>query len=74
MQRNVGNIDRGLRGLVGILLLLIFFVAPPANAMIYWGFLIVGLVLTATAAIAWCPPYTIFGINTCEGKGDANEG
>lgn len=70
MQRNVGNIDRGIRGLVGVALLMIFFVAPPANVMVYWGCLVVGLVMVATAALSWCPPYTIFGLNTCEAKGD----
>jgi len=65
MQKNVGNIDRGIRGVIGVLLLMIFFVAPPANPIIFWGFLIVGLVMVGTAALGFCPPYAIFGLNTC---------
>ena len=72
MQKNVGNIDRGVRGLIGITLLLIFFVAPPASALFYWGSLVVGIVMAGTAAIGWCPPYMIFGINTCSTKNDAS--
>lgn len=70
MQRNVGNIDRGIRGLVGVVLLLVFFVAPPANIYLYWGCLVVGLVMVATAALAWCPPYMLIGVNTCRTKND----
>lgn len=71
MQRNVGNIDRGVRGVVGIILLAVFFVAPPDNAILYWACLVVGIVMLGTAALGWCPPYSIFGINTCK-KGDAS--
>lgn len=73
MQKNVGNVDRGIRGLVGVLLMMIFFVAPPANVYLYWGCLVVGLMMLATAALSWCPPYAIFGIKTCKDKGDAGE-
>ena len=31
-----------------------------------WGWL--GVVLLATGAIGWCPPYAIFGWNTCSMK------
>lgn len=65
MKRNVGTIDRGIRGLVGIILLLVFFVMPPANPILLWGALVVGVVMVGTASIGWCPPYMLFGINTC---------
>jgi len=74
MQKNMGSVDRGIRGLVGVLLLCIFLFAPPATPLLYWGSMIVGLGLIATAVFAWCPPYTLFGINTCDTKGDAKEG
>jgi hypothetical protein len=28
----------------------------------------IGLVLIGTAAIGWCPPYALLGINTCGAK------
>ncbi|MCR4378942.1 MAG: DUF2892 domain-containing protein [Rhodospirillales bacterium] len=66
MQRNVGNIDRGIRGLVGVVLLLVFFVAPPANAILYWACLVVGVVMVGTAALGWCPAYLPIGLSTCK--------
>lgn len=72
MQKNVGSIDRIIRGLVGVVLLAVFFVAPPAMPLLYWGCLVVGLVMVGTAALGWCPPYTIFGINTCRTKSGGN--
>lgn len=70
MQRNVGTVDRGLRGIVGVALLLVFFLAPPANVYLYYGALVVGIVMLATAALGWCPPYAIFGIKTCSSKAE----
>ena len=68
MERNVGTVDRAIRGIVGIALVLVFFLAPPANVYLYYGALIVGVVLLGTALIGWCPPYAIFGIKTCGSK------
>lgn len=65
MQRNMGNVDRGIRGLVGVILLLVFFLAPPANAILYWLCLVVGIAMVGTAAIGWCPAYLPFGLKTC---------
>ena len=71
MKRNVGNIDRGFRGLIGVSLVLIFFVNPPTTPLLYWGCIILGLVMLATSVFRWCPPYSLFGINT--GKADTDE-
>jgi len=68
MQNNVGSVDRGLRGIVGVALLLVFFLAPPANVYLYYGALVVGIVMLGTAALSWCPAYGIFGIKTCSSK------
>lgn len=71
MKRNVGSVDRGIRGLVGVFLFLYFILNQPADPIFYWGSFVLGIVLIATAAISWCPPYSLFGINTCDTKGDA---
>lgn len=71
MNRNVGNVDRGARGLVGIFLFLYFLSNPQADPLFYWGSLVLGIVMIGTAVIGWCPPYTIFGINTCATKEEA---
>ena len=62
MTSNVGRLDRGVRiagGLVLIALTLTDAIGP-------WGWL--GVVPLATGAIGWCPPYALFGINTCSSK------
>lgn len=59
MQRNVGTIDRAVRAVVGITL-----VGLAATGTVgWWGWL--GIVPLATAAMGWCPPYSLLGINTC---------
>lgn len=59
MTKNVGSADRGIRIVVGLLL-----VALAATGTVgWWGWL--GLVPLATGLIGWCPPYSLLGINTC---------
>lgn len=65
---NVGNLDRVLRFLVGIALLIGVFVPQVAvfESLGAWKFAVaaVGLVLIGTAAFRFCPAYTLFGIRT----------
>ncbi len=61
---NVGMIDRGIRGVIGALLLMYFFSKQPADPIFFYGSLVFGVLLLGTAAIGWCPPYKLFGINT----------
>lgn len=62
MQTNVGNLERGIRVVVGLGLLSLIFVGPQT----LWG--LVGLVPLATGALGYCPPYALLGINTCAKK------
>jgi hypothetical protein len=57
---NVGTIDRGLRIVVGLVLLALVFVGPQT----LWGLL--GIVPLATAIFRWCPAYSLMGMNTCK--------
>jgi len=57
---NVGTIDRGLRIVVGLVLLSLVFVGPQT----LWGLL--GIVPLATAVFRWCPAYSLLGMNTCK--------
>jgi hypothetical protein len=59
VNANVGNVDRLLRVVVGIALIAMVFVGPQTQ----WGWL--GLIPLATAALGWCPLYTLLGIQTC---------
>lgn len=62
MIQNVGNIDRILRIIAGLILLSLIFIGPQT----WWG--LVGLVPLATAFMRTCPAYSILGVNTCERK------
>lgn len=62
MTKNVGNVDRAIRGLLGIGLIALVFVGPQTP----WGW--IGLIPLGTALIGWCPPYAMLGINTCGRK------
>jgi hypothetical protein len=62
MKSNVGGIDRILRIVVGLVL-----IGLTLNGNIgVWGWL--GVVPLATGVIGWCPPYALFGWNTCSMK------
>ncbi len=67
MSVNVGNIDRIIRFLIGVLAIAAIFVGPFAGAgweRIALG--IVGAIMIGTSVFKFCPLYRIFGINTCK--------
>jgi hypothetical protein len=59
MDKNVGGIDKVVRVVVGLALIAMVFVGPQTP----WGW--IGIVPLATAAMSWCPLYTLLGIKTC---------
>ncbi|MCG6205210.1 DUF2892 domain-containing protein [Rhodopseudomonas sp. HC1] len=61
MSVNVGMIDRLLRAVVGIGLIYWALTGGPIWAWI-------GVVPLLTAAVGFCPAYTLFGIRTCPVK------
>ena len=58
MKRNVGNLDRIARLVVGILLVSNVFLGLQSP----WGW--VGIVLIVTALLGSCPVYTLLKLNT----------
>ncbi len=62
MTANVGTVDRALRVIVGLVLLGLTF----AGQIGVWGW--IGVVPLVTAAIGFCPLYTVLGMNTCPRK------
>ena len=60
MKCNVGGADRGIRFVLGLILVVLLFVLP--EPIRYVG--ILGFVLIFTALIRWCPLYLPFKINT----------
>ncbi len=61
---NVGNTDRIVRFVVGILLLLWAFLGSSGSAA--WIAGIIGAILVVTAGIRFCPLYVLFGLSTCK--------
>ena len=64
MTKNMGTIDRLLRVIVGVVLILyaLNMIAPNTGYNV-WGW--IGVVPILTALIGWCPAYLPFGIKTC---------
>ncbi|PWG17484.1 YgaP family membrane protein [Salibaculum griseiflavum] len=65
MTKNIGGTERIIRAVVGAALILAFFL--NMDGQYSWLYLL-GIIPLATAAIGWCPPYAILGINTCKTK------
>lgn len=62
MTKNVGGIDRIVRVVTGLTL-----IALAATSTVgWWGYL--GVLSLTTAALGSCPPYPLFGWNTCTTK------
>jgi hypothetical protein len=62
MKTNVGGIDRVLRIVVGLALIALTLTGTIG----VWGW--IGLVPLATAAMGFCPLYTVLGFSSCPVK------
>jgi hypothetical protein len=65
---NVGTLDRLARFALGLVLLVVAFAVPSAEAALgvaWWLLPLVGVVMIGTAAVGFCPLYTVLGIRTC---------
>ncbi|KAF2991825.1 DUF2892 domain-containing protein [Methylocystis sp. MJC1] len=58
MEANIGQTDKIIRIVAGLVLLSLAFIGPKTA----WGF--IGLVPLATAFINFCPAYKLLGMNT----------
>lgn len=69
MPVNMGIVDRAVRTVLGIILILLPFVLAPglfANQTIAWVVAAIGAVFVVTSAIKFCPLYTVIGLKTCK--------
>ena len=63
--RNVGTIDRALRVIVGLALIVAFFLNPGGS----WSWLyLIGIIPLVTGLLGTCPAYSLFGMNTCQNR------
>lgn len=60
MKTNIHPIERGVRIVLGIIILSLIFVGPKS----WWG--LIGIVPILTGLAGWCPPYQLLGISTCK--------
>lgn len=61
-KNNVGNTDRIIRVIVGVVVLALFFVFPDSG----WRWLaLIGFVPLVTGLMGSCLIYTVFGLSTC---------
>lgn len=71
MSVNEGTIDRVIRAVAGIVLLVLGILLLQGAGQIVA--VVIGAVLMVTALIGFCPAYRIFGINTCATKPPENK-
>ncbi|MEV8468428.1 DUF2892 domain-containing protein [Fluviibacterium sp. DFM31] len=64
MTANVGKIDRILRAVIGVILLLVALTGAVSGGL-FWLALVVGAVMLATSAMKFCPAYRLLGKSTC---------
>lgn len=67
MSINIGKTDKGIRILLGILIILAAIIFKS-----WWG--LAGLVLIGTALVNWCPIYAMLGLNTFLSKKEHKNG
>ena len=64
-RTNVGGIDRVLRIVIGLVLI----VLAAMGTIGVWGY--IGVVLLLTGLVRTCPAYGLLGVNTCQMKSAA---
>ena len=60
LKKNIGNLDRIIRFIVGAALVIAYFVMDNASP---W--LLIGIIPLVTSLMSSCPAYTLLGLNTC---------
>ena len=66
MKSNVGNSDRFIRVIIGLVV-----IAAGVFYQSYWA--VIGAIPLVTGLIGWCPAYLAFGISTCEARSDIHD-
>jgi hypothetical protein len=63
MKKNVGTIDRAIRGIAGLAGIALFATGTVTGTLGIVA-VVMGGVLLGTAVIGWCPPYILLGVDT----------
>lgn len=67
MKTNVGTIDRMIRLVLGIIMVVLYF-SETITGTLGYVLMAVGIVFVITSMIGFCPLYAIVGLNTCPAK------
>ena len=64
MNVNVGTVDRGVRIVVGVILIALIFILQSD-----WRWIgLIGIIPLGTALMGRCPLYSVLGISSCKTK------
>lgn len=63
MKNNMSNLDRIIRAVVGVVLLALYF-GSVVTGVLGYIFIAFGAIMLITAAIGFCPAYTLFNFST----------
>lgn len=67
MKNNMGNLDKGVRILIAIVVALLYYYNKIEGTLAY-VLMAVAIILLITSLINFCPLYKVFGISTCKIK------
>jgi len=65
MTKNMGSIDQGIRLVVAVVLVVLYF-SDTVTGILGIVALVVAGVFTLTSMLGFCPLYTLLGIKTCQ--------
>lgn len=62
MNTNMGTVDRGVRAVIAIYIVVLYF-SPMISGTIAVILAVVGVIFTVTSVVGTCPAYLPFGLN-----------
>ena len=67
MKVNMGNLDRGIRIIIAVIVAAMYWKGIITGTLAY---VLLGLsaIFIITSLVSFCPLYTIFGLNSCKIK------
>ena len=71
MKKNLGSIDKLVRLLIAIALIVLFYLEIVTGTLGIVA-LILALIFALTSLVSFCPIYALFGLSSCK-KEDAKE-
>ena len=66
MKKNESGIDRGIRIVLGAILIIVGIVEIGASLALAAVLIIVGAIVLITGITGFCALYSLFGISTCK--------